>query len=80
MSRRDDAPDFQEIARRLREKQPERLKPARERRNPTRDWVTDHELRQDGRDSHGGNMDEWPSDLRIREFPRNWDRTLWRLP
>lgn len=47
MSRRDDAPDFQEIARRLREKQPERLKPARERRNPTRDWVTDHELRQD---------------------------------
>lgn len=22
------------------------------------------------RDSHGGDWDEWPSDLRVREFPR----------
>ena len=31
------------------------------------------------KDRHGGDMDEWPEHLRVREFPRGFDKEILKI-
>lgn len=42
--------------------------------NPMNPWISEGRIKL--KDYHGGDMEEWPEDLRIREFPSVLDRRL----